>query len=81
MDRAPKISAMENEPGNLTMGTLIRVAHALGSRVEIKLVEELKESRDRVFRNIPYDKKCERLSEGCGIWVVNHNYHPTPCFL
>jgi DNA-binding XRE family transcriptional regulator len=35
---APKISAMENEPLNLTIGTLIRVAHALGSRVEIKLV-------------------------------------------
>jgi transcriptional regulator with XRE-family HTH domain len=31
---APKISAMENGPCNLTMGTLIRVAHALGSRVE-----------------------------------------------
>ncbi len=30
---APKISAMENEPRNLTIGTLIRVAHALGSRV------------------------------------------------
>jgi transcriptional regulator with XRE-family HTH domain len=37
---APKISAMENEPRNLTIGTLIRVAHALGSRVEIKLVQE-----------------------------------------
>src|SRR5271157_6592010 len=35
---APKISAMENEPRNLTIGKLIRVAHALGSRVEIKLV-------------------------------------------
>ena len=34
---APKISAMENEPRNLTIGTLIRVAHALGRRVEIKL--------------------------------------------
>jgi transcriptional regulator with XRE-family HTH domain len=34
----PKISAMENEPRNLTIGTLIRVAHALDSRVEIKLV-------------------------------------------
>jgi len=32
--RAPKISAMENEPRNLTIGTLIRVAHALDSRVE-----------------------------------------------
>ncbi len=29
---------MENEPRNLTIGTLIRVAHALDSRVEIKLV-------------------------------------------
>jgi hypothetical protein len=49
---APKISAMENEPRNLTIGTMIRVAHALRSpsrlpsflrasrvnRVEIKLV-------------------------------------------
>jgi hypothetical protein len=42
---APKILAMENESRNLTIGTLIRVAHALGSpsklrvnRVEIKLV-------------------------------------------
>ncbi len=35
---APKISAMENEPRNLTIGTLIRVAHALDSRVEIRLV-------------------------------------------
>ncbi len=37
---APKISAMENEPRNLTIGTLIRVAHALDSRVEIKLVRK-----------------------------------------
>jgi hypothetical protein len=29
---------MENEQGNVTIGTLIRVARALGSRVEIKLV-------------------------------------------
>jgi hypothetical protein len=29
---------MENEPRNLTIGTLLRVAHALDSRVEIKLV-------------------------------------------
>src|SRR5712692_7008542 len=37
---APKISAMENEPRNLSIGTLIRVAHALDSRVEIKLVQK-----------------------------------------
>jgi len=36
----PKISAMENEPRNLTIGTLIRVAHALNRRVEIKLVRK-----------------------------------------
>ena len=35
---APKISAMEDEPRNLTIGTLIRVAHALNRRVEIRLV-------------------------------------------
>lgn len=29
---------MENEPRNLTIGTLMQVAHALDSRVEIKLV-------------------------------------------
>ncbi len=29
---------MENEARNLTIGTLIRVAHALDSRIEIKLV-------------------------------------------
>jgi DNA-binding XRE family transcriptional regulator len=46
---APKISAMENEPRNLTIGTLIRVAHALGSTVEIKLVRRkgLKAGRRR----------------------------------
>ncbi len=37
---APKISAMENEPRNLTIGTLIRVAHALDSTVEIKLIRK-----------------------------------------
>ena len=37
---APKISAMENEQRNLAIGMLIRVAQALDSRVEVKLVEE-----------------------------------------
>jgi hypothetical protein len=32
--RTPKISAMENEPRNLRIRTLIRVAHALDSRLE-----------------------------------------------
>jgi transcriptional regulator with XRE-family HTH domain len=35
---APKISDLENAPRNVTIGTLIRVAHALGSRVEINFV-------------------------------------------
>jgi plasmid maintenance system antidote protein VapI len=35
---APKISAMENEQRNLAIGMLIRVAQALDSRVEVKLV-------------------------------------------
>ncbi len=39
---APKISAIENEPRNLTIATLIRVGHALGSKVEIKLVPQKK---------------------------------------
>jgi transcriptional regulator with XRE-family HTH domain len=39
---APKISAMEKEPRNLTIATLIRVAHALGSKVEIRLVKRKK---------------------------------------
>jgi transcriptional regulator with XRE-family HTH domain len=47
---APKISAIENEPRNLTIATLIRVAHALGSKVEIKLVRQKKtEPRQRRF--------------------------------
>ena len=35
---APKISDLETSPRNVTISTLIRVAHALGSRVEIKFV-------------------------------------------
>jgi transcriptional regulator with XRE-family HTH domain len=35
---APKISDLENAPRNVTIGTLIRVAHALGSRVKINFV-------------------------------------------
>ena len=49
---APKISAMENEPRNLTIATLIRVAHALGSRVDIKLVREKKSKSRRRRRAV-----------------------------
>jgi len=44
---APKVSAIENEPRNLTIGTLIRVAHALNRRVEIKLVRRNRGGRRR----------------------------------
>jgi len=37
---APKISAIENEPRNVTVGTLIRIANALGSKLEIRLVPQ-----------------------------------------
>lgn len=43
---APKISSIENEPRNLTIATLIRVAHALGSKVEIKLVKKKTQPRE-----------------------------------
>ena len=49
---APKISAIENEPRNLTIATLIRVAHALGSRVDIKLVREKKSKSRRRRRAV-----------------------------
>jgi transcriptional regulator with XRE-family HTH domain len=48
---APKISAMENEPRNLTIATLIRVAHALGSKVEIKLVRKKKAKQQQRRRS------------------------------
>lgn len=48
---APKISAIENEPRNLTLATLIRVAHALGSKVEIKLVRLKKTKRRQRYRS------------------------------
>ncbi len=48
---APKISAMENEPRNVTIATLIRVAHALGSKVEIKLVPQKKSKQRRHRRS------------------------------
>lgn len=42
---APKISAIEHGPRNLTIATLIRIAHALGRRVEIRLVPQKKGTR------------------------------------
>ena len=45
----PKISAIENEPRNLTIATLIRVAHALDSKVEIKLIPR-KKAKQRARR-------------------------------
>ena len=63
---APKISAMENEPRNLTIGTLIRVAHALGSRVEIKLVRRKGTKSGRRRSGGGKVKTRSFQSEGCG---------------
>ncbi len=62
---APKISAMENEPRNLTIGTLIRVAHALDSRVEIKLVRRKGTKPGRGRNGGGKVKTRSRLDEGC----------------
>ena len=37
---APKISRIESKPANVQLDTLIRLAQALGARVEVRLVEE-----------------------------------------
>jgi transcriptional regulator with XRE-family HTH domain len=63
---APKISAMENEPRKLTIGTLIRVAHALASRVEIKLVQRSRTKRQRRSKQRRKVKTRILKTEGCG---------------
>jgi transcriptional regulator with XRE-family HTH domain len=37
---APKVSRIESQPANVQLDTLIRLAQALGARVEVRLVEE-----------------------------------------
>jgi HTH-type transcriptional regulator/antitoxin HipB len=37
---APKISRIESTPANVQLDTLIRLAQALGARLEVRLVEE-----------------------------------------
>lgn len=37
---APKVSRIESRPANVQLDTLIRLAQALGARVEVRLVEE-----------------------------------------
>lgn len=49
---APKISAIENQPRNLTIATLIRLAHALGSKVEIKLVPQKRVKKQARRRSV-----------------------------
>ena len=36
---APKVSRIESRPANVQLDTLIRLAQALGARVEVRLVE------------------------------------------
>ena len=42
---APKVSRIESKPANVQLDTLIRLAQALGARVEVRLVEEKERSR------------------------------------
>ena len=37
---APKVSRIESKPANVQLDTLIRLAQALGARLEVRLVEE-----------------------------------------
>jgi hypothetical protein len=42
---APKVSRIESQPANVQLDTLIRLAQALGARVEVRLVEEKEKKR------------------------------------
>ena len=42
---APKVSRIESTPANVQLDTLIRLAQALGARLEVRLVEEKEKSR------------------------------------
>jgi transcriptional regulator with XRE-family HTH domain len=44
---APKVSRIESRPANVQLDTLIRLAQALGARVEVRLVETKGKSRRR----------------------------------
>jgi transcriptional regulator with XRE-family HTH domain len=43
----PKISQIESKPANVQLDTLIRLAQALGARLEVRLVEEKANVRTR----------------------------------
>jgi transcriptional regulator with XRE-family HTH domain len=43
----PKVSQIENKPANVQLDTLIRLAQALGARLEVRLVEEKANVRSR----------------------------------
>ena len=42
---APKVSRIESTPANVQLDTLIRLAQALGARLEVRLVEEKEKGR------------------------------------
>lgn len=42
---APKVSRIESKPANVQLDTLIRLAQALGARLEVRLVEEKERGR------------------------------------
>ena len=48
---APKVSRIESKPANVQLDTLIRLAQALGARLEVRLVEgKEKDRRSRHMR-------------------------------
>ena len=44
---APKVSRIESRPANVQLDTLIRLAQALGARLQVRLVEKQKDGRSR----------------------------------
>ncbi|MGO9127706.1 putative Uncharacterized HTH-type transcriptional regulator HI_0659 [Candidatus Sulfotelmatobacter sp. SbA7] len=43
---APKVSRIESGPANVQLDTLIRLAQALGARLEVRLIEEKRRNRN-----------------------------------
>ena len=44
---APKVSRIESRPANVQLDTVIRLAQALGARLQVRLVEKQKDGRSR----------------------------------
>lgn len=49
---APKVSRIESKPANVQIDTLIRLAHAMGARLEVRLVEGKRKGQERRSRRV-----------------------------